>query len=78
MYYETHVSILAKSLIISFHYNIESVNFFYSNPLYIYVYICVYVYIKNFVRVVGVGICVISVASAWAKTASFWRWLFNV
>jgi hypothetical protein len=28
------VSILAKSLIISFQYNIESVYFFYSNPIY--------------------------------------------
>jgi hypothetical protein len=30
---QNHVSILAKSLIISFHYNIESANFIYSNPL---------------------------------------------
>jgi hypothetical protein len=28
------VRILAKSLIISFQYNIESVYFFYSNPVY--------------------------------------------
>jgi hypothetical protein len=31
---QNHVSILAKSLIISFQYNIESVYFFYSNPVY--------------------------------------------
>jgi hypothetical protein len=30
---QNHVSILAKSLIISFQYNIESVCFFYSNPV---------------------------------------------
>ena len=30
---QNHVSILAKSLIISFHYNIECVYFFYSNPV---------------------------------------------
>ena len=36
MYYKNHVSsILAKSLIISFQYNIQSVYFFYSNPVYI-------------------------------------------
>jgi len=34
MYYKNHVSILAKSLIISFQYNIESVYFFYSNSVY--------------------------------------------
>ena len=33
MYYKTMLSILAKSLIISFQYNIESVYFFYSNPV---------------------------------------------
>ena len=32
MYYKTMLSILAKSLIISFQYNIESICFFYSNP----------------------------------------------
>ena len=32
MYYKTMLSILAKSLIISFQYNIESVYFFYSDP----------------------------------------------
>ena len=31
---QNHVSSLAKSLIISFQYNIESVYFFYSNPVY--------------------------------------------
>ena len=31
---QNHVSILAKSLIISFQYNIESVCFFYSNQVY--------------------------------------------
>ena len=31
---QNHVSILAKSLIISFQYNIESVYLFYSNPVY--------------------------------------------
>ena len=36
---QNHVSVLAKSLIISFQYNIESVYFFYSNPVYIYIYI---------------------------------------
>jgi hypothetical protein len=30
---QRHVSILAKSLIISFQYNVESVYFFYSNPV---------------------------------------------
>jgi len=30
---QNHVSILAKSLIISFQYNIETVYFFYSNPV---------------------------------------------
>ena len=35
MYYKTMLSILAKSLIISFQYNIESVYLFYSNPVYI-------------------------------------------
>ena len=34
MYYKTMLSILAKSLIISFQYNIESVYFFYSNPVF--------------------------------------------
>ena len=33
MYYKT-ISILAKSLIISFQYNIKSVYFFYSNPVF--------------------------------------------
>ena len=40
---QNHVSILAKSLIISFQYNIESVYFFYSNLIYIYIYIYFYV-----------------------------------
>jgi hypothetical protein len=31
---QNHVSILDKSLIISFQYNIESVYFFYSNPVF--------------------------------------------
>ena len=31
---QNHVSILAKSLIISFQYNIESVCFFYTNPVH--------------------------------------------
>jgi hypothetical protein len=33
VHYKTNVSILAKSLIISFQYDIESVCFFYSNPV---------------------------------------------
>ena len=33
MYYKTLLSILAKSLIISFQYNSESVYFLYSNPV---------------------------------------------
>jgi hypothetical protein len=39
MYYKTNVSILAKSLIISFQYNTESVYLFYSNLVYIFIYI---------------------------------------
>jgi hypothetical protein len=35
---QNHASILAKSLIISFQYNTESVCFFYNNPVYIYIY----------------------------------------
>ena len=34
MYYKTMLSILAKSLIILFKYNTESVYFFYSNPVF--------------------------------------------
>jgi hypothetical protein len=34
MYYKTIQVFLAKSLIISFQYNIESVYFIYSNPVY--------------------------------------------
>jgi len=33
MYYKTMLSILAKSLTISFQYNIEFVYFLYSNPV---------------------------------------------
>ena len=37
MYYKTMLSILAKALIISFQYNIESVYFFYSNPVFLFI-----------------------------------------
>ena len=45
---QNHVSsILAKSLIISFQYNIETVYFFYSNPVYMHLYIYIYTYIQG-------------------------------
>ena len=46
---QNHVSsILAKSLIISFQYNIETVYFFYSNPVYMHIYIYTGCFKKSF------------------------------